>query len=171
MNRMLQYTKTKKIVRMSLFTAIALIIFVIEAQIPFVPIIPGIKLGLANIVTLILISCFTYKEAFTVLIIRIILGSIFSGQMVCFFYSLSGGIFCFIAMAISSKLLKRSNMWFTSIIGGLFHNIGQMTAALIILRSWNVVYYFPVLIVSGIVTGFVVGVTAEIICKRIKNIM
>ncbi len=155
---------------MSLFTAIALIVFVIEAQIPFVPAIPGIKLGLANIVTLILISCFSYREAFTVLMLRIILGSFFSGQMVSFFYSLAGGIFCFIAMFISSKLLKQSNMWFTSIICGLFHNIGQMTAAVIILKSWNVVYYFPLLIVSGIVAGFAVGVTAESICKRMKKI-
>jgi len=84
-----------------MFTTIALTIFVLESAIPIPIPIPGIKLGLANIVTLILILYWGFKEALIVLVMRIILGSIFAGQMMTFFYSLVGGIFCLSAMCLT----------------------------------------------------------------------
>ena len=87
---------TKRLTVVALFTAIALIIFVIEAQLPPLAPIPGIKLGLANIVSLFALFWLGKKEAFTILILRIILGSIFSGHGATFLYSLSGGLLSFI---------------------------------------------------------------------------
>ena len=114
---------------------------------PLVPI-PGIKLGLANIVTLVLIMNKMPKESAIVLLMRIILASIFAGQMLSFFYSLLGGFFCLGAMLVCQKLIGTKYIWFTSVIGAIFHNIGQLLAALITLQSIYVLYYAPFLLVS-----------------------
>lgn len=168
---MYKSSSLKKMVLLSLMTTVSLIIFIIEAQIPLAVTIPGIKLGLANIVTLILINDFKKHEVATVLILRIILGSLFSGQIMTFFYSLSGGIMCFIAMSICNKILKENALWFTSIVGALFHNIGQILIAMIILKSVNVIYYFPLLMISAVISGFLTGITAQMIIKKIKKII
>ena len=99
----------KKLTLLALFTTIALIIFVIESAIPPIVPIPGVKLGLANIVTLLLIVNRMPKEAAVVLLMRIFLASIFAGQMMSFFFSLLGGIFCLIAMTLSNRLLRASS--------------------------------------------------------------
>lgn len=171
MSIMYKSSSLKKMVLLSLMTTVSLIIFIIEAQIPLAVTIPGIKLGLANIVTLILINDFKKHEVATVLILRIILGSLFSGQIMTFFYSLSGGIMCFIAMSICNKILKENALWFTSIVGALFHNIGQILIAMLILKSVNVIYYFPFLMISAIITGLLTGITAQMIIKKIKKII
>lgn len=168
---MYKSSSLKKLVLLSMMTTVALIIFIVEAQIPLAFTIPGIKLGLANIVTLILINDFKKHEVATVLILRIILGSIFSGHIMTFFYSLSGGIMCFLAMSICNKIVKENALWFTSIAGALFHNIGQILIAMLILKSVNVIYYFPFLMISAIITGLLTGITAQMIIKKIKKII
>ena len=125
----------KKLTMLALMTTIALVIFVIESAIPPLVPIPGIKLGLANIVTLVLIMNKMPKEASVVLLMRIILASIFAGQMMSFFYSLLGGFFCLGAMLVCQKLVGTKYIWFTSVIGAIFHNVGQLLAALITLQS------------------------------------
>ena len=92
--------KTKKLTLMSMLLALALVIFIIEAALPPLAPIPGIKLGLANIITLISLKWLGKKEAFMILILRIVLGAIFTGNIMSIIYSLSGGIMCFIVMAI-----------------------------------------------------------------------
>jgi len=149
-----------------MFTAIALTIFVVESAIPVPVPIPGVKLGLANIITLILLLHWNFKSALIVLVMRIILGSIFAGQMITFFYSLAGGLFCLITMYLTHKILKQKLIWFTSIMGAIAHNIGQILAALIILRSAYVLYYLPFLMVSGIITGFFTGLCAGLLSNR-----
>ena len=125
----------KKLTMLALMTTIALVIFVIESAIPPLVPIPGIKLGLANIVTLVLIMNKMPKESAVVLLMRIILASIFAGQMLSFFYSLLGGFFCLGAILVCQKLIGTKYIWFTSVIGAIFHNIGQLLAALITLQS------------------------------------
>lgn len=110
----------KKLTMLALLTTIALTIFVLESAIPPLVPIPGVKLGLANIVTLVLISAQMPREAAAVLFARVFLASVFAGQMMSFFFSLLGGLFCLIAMYVSNRLLKGQLLWFTSIIGRHF---------------------------------------------------
>lgn len=157
----------KKLTLLALFTTIALIIFVVESAIPPLVPIPGVKLGLANIVTLVLISANMPKEALAVLFMRIFLASIFAGQMVSFFFSILGGLFCLAAMYLFNRLLKGRYLWFTSMVGAIFHNAGQLLAAIITLQSIYVIYYAPFLLVSGIITGLFTGLCTQFFTKRV----
>lgn len=158
----------KKLTLLALMTTISLVIFVIESVIPMPVPIPGVKLGLANIVTLILIQNRMPKEAALVLFMRIVLASIFAGQIMSFLFSFCGGLLCLIAMMLIHAIAGNKRIWFTSIIGAIFHNIGQIIAAIIVLRSTYVIYYFPFLLVSGIITGLFTGLVAYYFHKHIK---
>ena len=148
---------TKKLTTLSLLTALSLILFIIESAIPPLIPVPGIKLGLANIVTLFILSQGSFRDAAMVLFVRIVLSSVFTGQAVYFLYSFAGGLCCLLAMsAINCFLLKRF-LYLTSIIGAIFHNIGQIAAACLIVESFTMTAYLPVLLLSGIVTGFFTG--------------
>ena len=160
----------KKMAMLALMTTIALIIFVIESAIPPLVPIPGIKLGLANIVTLILIMNKMPKEAGIILLMRIILASIFAGQIMSFLFSFLGGFFCLAAMICVHKFTGNQYIWFTSIVGAIAHNIGQLVAAIITLRSLYVLYYAPFLLVSGIITGLFTGLCAWFFHKYIPDI-
>ena len=158
--------RTKKLITLALLCAIALIIFIIELQIPPIVPIPGVKMGLANIVTLFALGLFSPYEAFLILIVRIILGSVFSGQVMSIAYSLAGGIFCFITMSILFKFKKTIPVWVISIFGAITHNIGQIAAAIVLTSTYQVIYYLPVLIISGIISGAFTGITAQILLSR-----
>lgn len=160
----------KKLTLLALMTTIALAISVLESAFPPLVPIPGVKLGLANIITLVLIINRMPKEAAAVLFMRIFLASLFAGQMMSFFFSLLGGGLCLIAMYLTARLLKGRPIWFISIIGAIFHNIGQIAAALITLQSIYVLYYFPFLLVSGIITGFFTGLCVYFFNKRIPDL-
>ena len=161
----------KKLVQLSLFTVIAVTIFVIEAAFPALAPIPGIKLGLANIVTLVLFLYYPPKDVFLVLLARIMLASVLNGQMMSFLYSLSGGLFCFAAMFFCNRLLHKKYIYITSITGALFHNVGQLLAAFLLLRSWGIAVYIPVLMISGIVTGLFTGLCAHFFRKKMDGWM
>lgn len=150
----------KHITTLALFTTIALTIFLLESMIPPLVAIPGIKLGLANIVTLIVIVLFGWKDALLVLLMRIILGSIFAGQMMSMIYSLAGGLLCLLVMCILYRIFDKKLLWFISIMGAIAHNAGQLIAAALVLSSGYVFYYAPYLILSGIITGFFTGLAA-----------
>ena len=158
----------KKLTTLALFTTIALTIFMLESAIPPLVPIPGIKLGLANIVTLTLLVKSNWKDALIVLVMRIILGSIFAGQMMSFFYSLAGGLLCLLVMALLHKILSSKFLWFISIAGAIGHNIGQILVAMIILDSGYVLYYLPYLLISGIITGLFTGLCAHFLHPRLN---
>ena len=144
-----------------MYTTIALTIFVVEAMLPPLAPIPGIKLGLANVVTLWLLYYATWKDALCVLLMRILIASMVTGQMVSFSYSLCGGLFCFVAMALLFRLLGKKHIPFISVIGALFHNLGQICIAMVILRSASILVYLPMLTISGILTGAFTGLCAS----------
>ena len=164
--------KTRKMVLLSLFTTVALTVFVIEAQLPSFTAIPGIKLGLANCVTLLVLLFWSWREAGTVLIMRIILGCIFTGQAMMFLYSLAGGMFCLIAMCLVKPLFKKDMCWLISVVGAVFHNIGQIMRAYFIVKSVAVFTYLPILIISGIITGAFTGFCIQYLYqnKHIKKL-
>lgn len=156
---------TRKLTTLSLLTALSLILFIIESAIPPLIPVPGIKLGLANIVTLFILSQGSFRDAAMVLFVRIVLSSIFTGQAVYFLYSIAGGVCCLIAMAIINWFLQKRFLYLTSIVGAIFHNVGQIAAACLIVQSLSMTAYLPVLLLSGIVTGLFTG-----LCTHFLNV-
>lgn len=155
---------TKTITQISTLTALSLVIFIIEAQIPIT--IPGIKLGLANIITLIAIVKCGKRNALTILLLRIFLGSIFTGNILSLTYSIVGGITAYFAMIVIFSVFK--NIVASSICGAVLHNIGQLAAAVILSHTIQIIYYLPVLIISGILTGLITGLIALYSLKHLK---
>lgn len=158
----------KKLTLMALLLAAALTVFVIEAHIPPPVPIAGVKLGLANVVTLAAMVWLGRREALTILTLRVILGSVFTGQAVSFLYSMGGGLLCFAAMSLALRLLGRQRLWAVSVFGALFHNLGQILVAALLTGSAAVFAYLPALVISGVVTGVFTGLTAQFVTSRLK---
>ncbi len=161
---------TKKMTRLALFTAIALIIFTVESALPALAPIPGIKLGLANIITLVVLQHMSTKDALIVLIMRILLATFFFGQALSLLYSLAGGICCLIIMHFINQLLGGKYIYLTSIAGAIAHNIGQLSIAFLITQVEGVFIYLPFLLISGIVTGLFTGLCAHFTKQYIKSL-
>lgn len=153
---------------MGLFTALAMIFGYVEAIMPISVGIPGVKLGLANIVVVFSLYRLKPSEAFLINVVRIVLVSFMFGNLSVMLYSLAGGVASFAAMV----LLKKSDqfsVYGVSVVGGIFHNAGQLIVAMLVLETVSLVYYGPVLLISGLVTGLVIGITAKEVLKRIGN--
>ena len=154
---------------MGLLTALALIIFIIEAQIPPLVPVPGVKLGLANIVTVYAMFELGPRDTLMILLCRIFLGSIFSGQMMTFFFSLSGGLLCYLVMLLLRKIVTERQIWICSIFGAIAHNIGQILAAIVFTSTPGLMIYLPVLIISAILTGAFTGLCAQFLLQRLTK--
>lgn len=161
--------QTKRITRMAVLTAIALTIFMLEAQIPSPIPIQGVKLGLANIVTIYAMFLLGPADTLCILLCRIFLGSVFSGQMMTLFYSLGGGMLCYATMLLMRKIVSERQIWVCSVIGAIAHNIGQIAVAVLITRTLGLIVYLPVLLVSGIATGCFTGLCAQFLVHRMPN--
>ncbi len=164
-------SNVSKLVLMALFISVALVLSYIERLIPLNFVLPGVKLGLANIVTCITLYTFKPNESFSIVIIRIILSSIFVGSSLGFFYSFVGGIFSFTGMLL---VLKTMNQYVSpigvSVVGAFLHNLGQVLVLAIITSSLSVAMtYFPILILTGVVTGIIVGVAAMMTIRYLKH--
>lgn len=153
-------SNTKHLTMLALFTTLALAIYSIEATIPPLVPIPGIKLGLANIITLIVLRNFSAKDAFCVLIARILIASFLFGQAISMLYSLAGGILCLIVMLLINKLLQGHCLFLTGIFGALSHNAGQLVVAILLTSSAAPLYYVPFFVISGCITGLFTGLCA-----------
>ncbi|MBE6915497.1 MAG: Gx transporter family protein [Ruminococcaceae bacterium] len=151
-----------------MFTAIALTVFLIEANLPGLVPIPGVKLGLSNCITLIVLAILGKREAGIVLGLRIALGSIFAGQAVSFLYSIVGGALCYAVMCLIQKPLGEKLLWAVSIFGALAHNAGQLLVA-VLLTNAGVLWYAPILIVSAILTGAFTGIAAQAVVQKMRN--
>lgn len=169
---------TKKLTLMAVLTAVSLIIFIIEAQIPLPIAVPGVKLGLANSVTLFALffsygkeknaGSLTTFDAFMILICRVILGAVFTGRIIAFIYSLAGGLLAFAAQALTKRIVTRKQVWVCGAIGAIFHNIGQITAAAFVNGTFAIVAYLPVLIIAGVFTGVLTGLVAQLTLSRLR---
>ena len=154
----------QKIALIGIFTALSLIIFMVEAQFPVMPI-GGMKLGLANIVTMAAMLFIGRKEAGLVLLLRIVLAAGLYGTVVSFTFSLTGGILAYLAMCIAVLRVGENQLWVTSVFGGFFHNIGQLCAAAVISGTWAVFSLLPYLTISGILTGTLNGLILQRLWK------
>ncbi len=160
--------KSIKIAIYGLLVALAFILSYIESLFPLAIGIPGIKLGLANLVVIVAIYKLGVKEAFTLSIIRIILVGFTFGSPSSMMFSLVGGLLSWLLMVIFQKS-KLFSMVGVSIIGGIAHNIGQIIVSILVLENINIIYYLPFLLVSGVITGGLIGILAAIIIKRLKS--
>lgn len=159
--------KLKRITTLALFTTLALIIFTIESAIPPLVPIPGIKLGLANIITLVVLHNYAPSDAFLVLTMRILLSCFFYGQAVSLLYSLAGGFLCFVAMASVHRMLQGHYLYLVSMVGAVFHNLGQLAVAYSLTQVPGVLIYLPFLLLSGLLTGLFTGLCAHFAQKHL----
>lgn len=164
-------SRLQKQIYLALLTAMALIIYSVELQIPSFVAIPGVKLGLANLVSLCILLIYGPLEAFTVLLLRIVLGSMLTGQVSAIIFSLCGGLLSLLCMIILLKCFRSQiSIWTVSIAGGVCHNIGQLLAASLIVENVKIFSYLPVLIISGTLTGYFIGLCAQFISEHLKKI-
>lgn len=163
-------TDTKKITLSAVMTAFALVLSYVELLIP--PIwsaVPGIKMGLPNIVIIFLLYKLSFMYAFSVSIIRTFMVALLFGNVLSLAYSISGAV---LSLGIM-WLLKKTNLFSTvgvSIAGGVFHNLGQIITAIIIMQTKEIGYYMIVLIPSGIIAGIFVGLAGVFFIKYSNNI-
>lgn len=159
-----------RITRLALLTAIALTIFMAEAQIPALTTIPGVKLGLANIVTVYAVFALGPGDALMVLFGRVFLGAVFSGQMMTLIYSAAGGLLSWCSLLLLRKLLSSEQIWLASPAAAVFHNLGQLLAAAAVLRSWAVMAYLPYLVLAAVLAGLFTGVAAQALIKQLNKL-
>lgn len=160
--------KTKKLTSLALLSAIALTIFMVEAQIPALVPIPGIKLGLANIITVFTVFVIGAKEAALVLFVRIFLGAVFAGNFSTILYSAAGGSLAILVTILMRKMLSTKQLWIAGCMGAIAHSIGQMAMAVAITLTPSIAMYLPVMIAVSILTGSFTGLCAQFLVNRGK---
>ena len=160
--------ETRKIARMGLLVALAMILSYVESLIPAFVAVPGVKVGLANIVVVFALYTLGPVEALTVSLLRVILSSFLFGSVLSLLYSLSGALLSLGGMIVMKKLKIFSTL-VVSVTGGVLHNVGQILVACLVLETDVLLYYLPVLILSGVVTGAVIGIIGSLVIKRLEN--
>lgn len=163
-------TKNRKLALYGLLTALALILSYVEGQIPAFFAVPGMKLGLTNIVVLLALYCMGAKSALAVNFVRIALVSILFGNGVSFWYSLAGGLLSG-AVMIALKKCGRFSVLAVSICGGIAHNIGQIAAAMVLLQTAALGWYLLLLWFTGLLNGAVIGVLGGVLCRRLGPVL
>lgn len=160
--------RSKKVAFLGLCITLAMILSFVESQIPALVAIPGIKAGLPNLVIVFLLYRIGWKETVTVSLIRILLISILFGNLQTMTFSIAGAVLSLMSMI----LLKKSNLFScitVSIVGGIFHNVGQIIAACLWTQTVEIAYYLPVLLISGTVAGALIGLIGGMLVKRLEK--
>ena len=163
--------RVRALAQSALLAAVALTIFVLEAQIPLPLPVPGLKLGLCNIVTLFALCRLGRGWSLAIVLTRIVLGNLAMGQVMAMLYALAGGLLSFLVMALIFRRLGQDLLWVTGAFGGLAHNLGQMTVAVLVTSTPALLAYLPVLLLCGILTGAFTGLCARLLCERLPNTM
>ena len=159
--------RLRKLTFCAVLTAAALVTFVLESQIPPLTAVPGVKLGLSNIFTLFALEALGAGWALALLLIRVLLGSIVTGQMTALLYSLCGGFAAFAGMLILKRPLCGEKLWVRSVFCAMLHNAGQLAAASAVMATNAIWYYLPVLLLAAILTGGFTGLCAQLCLKRL----
>ena len=158
--------KTRKMTLLALLSAIALTIFMVEAQLPALVPVPGIKLGLANIVTVFTVFALGPGEGAAVLAVRIFLGAVFAGNFSTIFYSAAGGLCAIGVTILLRRILTKKQLWVAGCLGAVAHSLGQMAMAIALTGTPSLAVYLPVMIAAGIVTGAFTGLCAQLLVNR-----
>lgn len=158
-----------KVAVFGVFTSLALILSYVELLIPINFGIPGMKLGLANLLVVILLYKGCPRDALLLSVIRILLSGLIFGNMFSIFYSLGGGLLS-LAVMVFLKKTGQFTVAGISIGGGASHNVGQLLVAMFVVQTYQVVYYLPVLLIAGVITGAVIGILSAEVLKRTQSI-
>lgn len=161
--------RVRKLTELAVLTAVALIIFVVELQIPNPFPIPGIKLGLANIITVYAVYHYKAYEVAALVTVRLVLGAVFTGNFMALIYSAAGGYLCLAGMLLLRRWIDEKHLWMASVFGAVLHNTGQMAAALLILQTPQIIAYYPFLLVSGCLAGAFTGLCAQVVTNRLSR--
>ena len=160
----------KSVAYLGVFLALAMILSYVEAILPFAIGIPGVKLGLSNLVTVLMLYLIGWREALCVSVLRIVLTGILFGNLVSICYGLAGGLLSFVLMFILLQEFQNNyycRLVTVSICGGIIHNMGQLIVAGFLVSSYYVIYYMPVLLIAGFVTGALIGIVAKEVGGRL----
>lgn len=162
--------KTRKMTVRAMLTAVALTIFVVENQIPSPVPLPGVKLGLSNIITVFAVFSLGSREAGAILFVRIFLGAVFAGNFSTILYSGAGGL-CAILVTIGLKrILKEKQLFVAGCLGAMAHSVGQMAVAVAVTGTPGLLIYLPALLVCSIITGAFTGLCAQLLVHRGKHL-
>ena len=161
--------KTKKVATLGLCIALSMVLSFIEHQIPPLVAVPGVKVGLPNLVMVFMLYKIGWKETAIVSIVRVVLVSMIFGSVVSMAYGLAGATLSLIGMI----LLKKTRLFSTitvSVVGGVLHNVGQIAIACVIMGTGLLVSYLPVLLISGTIAGVLIGFVAGILVKKLEKL-
>ena len=163
--------KTKKMVFLGLMVGYSLILYILETYIPnpFIVFFPGAKLGLTNIITLVSLLIFGFKETFIIVTVRVILSSIFAGPMSYLLFSIGGAYLSLIVMFLVNKI-KGFSVIGVSIAGAIAHNIGQLLVASILVENFLMITYLPFMLATSLVTGLFVGIVSQFCYSKMDRI-
>ena len=153
---------------MAMMIALAMIFSYVETMIPINFGIPGVKLGLANLVIVAAIYLFGGKQAYLISIVRIFLSGFMFGNLASIMYSLAGGLLSLAVMLLLKKTDKLSILA-VSVMGGICHNIGQLIVAMLVVENLKLIFYVPVLLISGFLTGLLIGIVCRVILPAVKR--
>lgn len=156
---------TNKLTQLALLATVALTIFLVELHIPNPIPVPGVKLGLANIVTVYAIYYYRGREVLLLVMTRILLGSIFGGNLMALLYSMAGGLLCLAGMLVLRRFVPVRAIWISSVLGAMLHNIGQLTVATAVMGP-AVLAYLPFLTISGCGAGMFTGLCAQYLIQH-----
>lgn len=160
---------TKKISLIGLCVALALVLSYLESLIPPLAAVPGIKVGLPNVIIVFALYKLGAKEATLISVLRLLLVALLFGNALTFFYSFAGAVLSLILMIILQKVDMFSTVG-VSVAGGVAHNAGQITVACLIMETAQIALYLPILILSGVIAGIAVGLAGHLLINRIKRI-
>lgn len=160
---------SKRLALCAVLAAVALTIFVAESQIPPVVPMPGVKLGLANIVTLVAMVLLGRRDALAVLVVRLILGAAFTGGFSAFMFSAVGGLFAYIVMAALVGVFPEKMLWVMSVLAALAHNAGQILVAVFVTGTPGIAVYILILAASGVVTGAFTGLAGMFLIRAVRK--
>ena len=160
----------KRIAADGLFLALALVVSYIEVLIPIPVGVPGVKIGLANAVIMVLLFFTTWQRTLLISVVRILLAGFLFGNPMTIVYSLAGGILSLFVMVILRKI-RRFSVVGISVGGGVAHNIGQLSVAVLLMENARIYYYVPVLLITGTIAGIAIGVLTGILIRKLpKNL-
>lgn len=159
--------RKKVVAYFGMFLALALILSYVESLVPIALGIPGVKLGLANLITVIVLYRIGAREAFLLSLLRVTIAGFLFGNLFAILYSMAGAC-ASLAVMVLLKRIGTFSIIGVSIAGGVFHNIGQLVVAMLVLQSASLVYYFAVLMIAGLVTGFLIGILSMETMKRLR---
>ncbi|NPV80144.1 MAG: Gx transporter family protein [Firmicutes bacterium] len=164
------HNQIKRLTSIAILISCSLILYLVEAMIPVPLPVPGAKLGLANVVTLISIVLLRPYDALLVVAVRCLLGSLLSGNLASFWFSIAGSTLATIVMSIAfSRFNSYLSLAGISVLGGVFHNIGQLFVAAIMVQSFGIYFYLPFLIIAGVISGYLVGLIAQMTLRGLAK--